>query len=170
MPTQADGKAWLQITVGCDPGSEFCGECDGRLYDCLGDSDRVFCRVIRQMFPEGTGAQKRHPACLSAEAAYRELEERLTAHQDMLQTAAEDYTQVGYNDGYNAGLDAARAGARIGPETLADSHSCGNCGWYTANGSCLGGHCARYPYQGDRWTPRHIDSAADAATVREADK
>ncbi len=66
MPMQADGKTVLQITVGCEPGSDECGEC--RWYD----SERDYCAMpcfATEGTPYRPGKRMRSLDCLEAEAA-----------------------------------------------------------------------------------------------------
>jgi hypothetical protein len=74
------GETKLTIAVGCEPGGEECGGCRNTLHtDSIPGSHKVFCRVFdgelrNQRNELGLHDVTRHPSCLAAEAAAREVE------------------------------------------------------------------------------------------------
>ena len=117
MPTQVDGKTEVRIVFYRGEGTPdaFCGTCPAAQDDWIGNRPPHCARFGQQC--QGTPDHVlRCPACLDAGVQHAELAQALADHQDMLQTAAEDYTATGYADGYNAGMDAAKR-TGIGPET-----------------------------------------------------
>lgn len=72
MATQADGKTTVLLTIGCEPGSEFCGECTNLLM-WNPEERRWECPFGSPIPPETGDTWIRCPACLSAEAAAAKL-------------------------------------------------------------------------------------------------
>ena len=91
MPTN------LLVTVdrGPDAKPEECGKCSGKLGDCLGDSEAVYCKVVRKMLPESRGPLLRHDECLAAEAAHEDLR-RQTIGPELMNVLARLEKAAGY--------------------------------------------------------------------------